>query len=120
MEKRKREGKENELFVDGFRVPTKRIKKEMSRHRWPNQTGIIYYLTPILRENLVLTSPQLQASKCELQRESLFAHPRLMLFLILTSLWRTSLGSSSSTILSHEVITQPLSPLTDSLDAEIQ
>lgn len=41
MEKRKREGKENELFVEGFRVPDKRIKKEISRHHWTNETGMI-------------------------------------------------------------------------------
>ena len=41
MEKRKREGKENDLFVDGCRIPPKRIKKEISRHRRPNETGMI-------------------------------------------------------------------------------
>ena len=41
MEKRKREGKENALYVDGLKVPAKRIKKEISRYHRPSETGII-------------------------------------------------------------------------------
>ena len=45
MEKRKRDGKETELFVDGFRVPVKRIKKEISRRPRPNDTGMAFLLS---------------------------------------------------------------------------
>ena len=41
MNKRKQEGKENELFIDGFKVPKKRIRKEILRGRRPNETGTI-------------------------------------------------------------------------------
>ena len=35
MEKRKRDGKESNLYIDGVLVPQKKLRKEVSRHNFP-------------------------------------------------------------------------------------
>lgn len=75
IEKRKLEGKETEILINGTLVPSKKLKKEMARYAGDKsatleESGMFYFLTVMME---AWADPRLQSPKLAFRAESLFA-----------------------------------------------